>query len=363
MKVGTFKFFIGLLLLLSSLANAKTVRLITIGPGDAFWSAFGQTAIAIDNDVYGFGYFSFNHEIFTEFISNQMQYELGLSELNHELKLAQQQNRDFSVIELNLTFAEINQIETYLNWHIQPENQAYHYDYFLNNCSTKVRDILNDVWLGQLNGSSSNQSQYNYISQTFPAKHQGLMNLGLVIAYGWPAYEKRSVWELMAFPVYFETHLTKLLSDNVKSRTVYYEAKPTNALVSFFLTHWAFILYVICWLVLLTQSKLKRTATKLWFYWHALIGLVLLCFWFLTPHQVVSNNFNVLLFSPLGAFTFRWKYIGLLTATGYLLWFLIALYLDAWYLLPLLLPGLLAIQNLVQISRLEKPRLTFGGVG
>ena len=43
-------------------AEAKNIRLITIGPGDEFWSVFGHTAIAIDDDVYGFGYFSFADE-------------------------------------------------------------------------------------------------------------------------------------------------------------------------------------------------------------------------------------------------------------------------------------------------------------
>lgn len=363
LKATNLKLFIGLLLLLSSLVSAKTVRLITIGPGDAFWSAFGHTAIAIDNDVYGFGYFSFNEEIISEFINNQMNYELGLSELNHELWLAQQQNRDFSVAELELSAAEIIQIETYLKWHNLPENQAYRYDYFLNNCSTKIRDILDNVWQGQLLTSTSDMTQSNYIEQTFPAKHQGLMNFGLAIAYGWPAYESKSVWDLMAFPVYFESMLKDRLSNKIKSNNTLFEAELTATLMSLLLTHWAVVLYSLVWLVLLGLTGFKQKITKAWFVWHGIIGLLLLCLWLLTPHQVASNNFNVLLFSPLGLLVFKPRLMKSTLVVCYSLWFLLAMYLNAWYLMVMLLPGLVALKNLSLIIGTDKPRLTFGGVG
>ena len=123
-----------LFLLCCQTSSATSVRLITIGPGDAFWSAFGHTAIAIDDAVYGFGYFSFDDDLVSSFIRNQMEYDIGISDFNHEIYLAQQQNRDFSVIELNLSAADSKQLIDYLQWHILPENQSYSYDYFLNNC-------------------------------------------------------------------------------------------------------------------------------------------------------------------------------------------------------------------------------------
>jgi len=113
-----------------------------------------------------------------------MQYDLGVSDLQYEIRLAQQQNRDFSTIELNLTTAEIKQIADYLQWHMLPENQSYGYDYFLNNCSTKVRDILDSALnqrLGQYSQSMIEEKASNYIEQTFPAKNQGVMNFGLAL--------------------------------------------------------------------------------------------------------------------------------------------------------------------------------------
>ncbi len=325
--------------------SAASIKLITIGPGDAFWSAFGHTAIAIDDAVYGFGYFSFDDDIIGSFIGNRMQYDLGVSDFNYEIKLAQQQNRDFSTIQLSLTVDEVNQILEYLRWHMLPENQSYRYDYFLNNCSTKVRDLLNDVFHQNLKNKSSLQEgelKSSYIDQTFPAKHQGLMNFGLALGYGWPAYTARNSWELMAFPLYLENHLLHHLIDQSNSREMLIQAELGNPIQSFVLTHWFLILYVLLWLVFLLFKPTQRMASKLWFIWHGVIGVVLLSLWVLTPHSVANWNFNVLLMMPLGLLVIQFKRMMSVIVWCWFCWLILAMYLQAWYLTPLLIPALLA---------------------
>ncbi len=332
-----------LLLLAGQMCAAKTVRLITIGPGDAFWSAFGHTAIAIDEDVYGFGYFSFDLETVQSFVSNSMMYELGISEINHEAYLAQQQNREFSVIELHLSEEQIKALEDHLTWHALPANMTYPYDYFLNNCSTKIRDLLILAWPARFQQNSQNTTS-SYFTHTFPAKHQGLMNLGIALAYGWEAYVNRSQWELMAFPVYLEQHVMQVMSEQIGPRHVVYQAEPSDAIAYFFKTHWALLAYLMLWtLMLLPKSNLL--AAKSWFMWHGLVGVVLLAMWLLTPHEVVSWNANVLLFSPLGLLIVFSRHIKHFIYPGWVLWLLLSLYMNAWYLLPLLIPATLAMRN------------------
>ncbi len=351
-----------LLLFGSFVVNAKKVRLITIGPGHAFWSAFGHTAIAIENDVYGFGYFSFEDDVITEFISNRMQYELGVSDINRELFLAEQQNRDFSMVQLNLSSTQVKQVEDYLKWHNQPENQAYHYDYFLNNCSTKVRDILNNAWQDQLGAVSQIPANSSYFEQTFPAKQQGLMNFGLAIGYGWSAYQERSAWELMAFPVFFEQQLLNLMPEQIDSHELLFESTANGLFASFISTHWTVVSYVLLWSLMMLFPKVQMRATKFWFIWHGIIGLLLLGLWLLTPHQAMALNFNVLLFTPLGFLVNRGKLIKPMILCSYVLWFVLAWYLGAWYLMFLLFPAIMALSIVNKNSDLVKPRLSFAGV-
>lgn len=328
------------------------MKLISIGPGDAFWSAFGHSAIAVDDVVYGFGYFSFDEVNAASFLANQMDYDLGVSDFDYEIYLAQLQNRDFSVIELNLSASEIEQISGYLKWHSLPENQSYPYDYFLNNCSTKVRDVINTVWHQQLKQRAQSDSlkhqNNSYIGQTFPAKHQGLMNFGLVLGYGWPAYIQRNAWELMAFPVYFEQYLLQNFSQDLQPRQLLFEAQQTHPLESFVLTHWVLLSYLLLWCLFLIFKATQKLAAKAWFIWHGLLGLVMLWLWLMTPHIALDWNFNVLLMTPLGWLLLKYprlKVIGLVTL-GWLLWLLLAIYLQAWYLMPLLIPALMSLKIL-----------------
>ncbi len=321
------------------------MRLITIGPGDAFWSAFGHTAIAIDDEVYGFGYFSFDLDTIKSFVSNSMMYELGVSEINYEANLAEQQNRTFSFIDLELSEEQTNQLVEFLDWHYLPENQTYQYDYFLNNCSTKIRDLLILAWPNEFEQNSQQLTDSSYFKQTFPAKHQGLMNLGLAVGYGWGAYEQKKQWELMAFPVFLEQQVMAVAADHVGTRQVVYESKSSQTMVYFIKTHWALMAYVLFWSVVLLP-KSNQLATKSWFIWHGLIGLILMALWLLTPHAVADWNVNVLLFSPIGLLVLWSDKTRHLIYPGWVLWLILSTYLNAWYLFPMLLPAALAMRNL-----------------
>lgn len=343
------RFLVLVVLLHAQSISAATVRLITIGPGDAFWSAFGHTAIAIDNDVYAFGYFSFDEDTFSSFVSNNMFYDAGLSDLDQEIRWAQQQNRDFSSIELNLTAAETQQIADYLNWHLQPENQSYQYDYFLNNCSTKVRDTLNTVWNQTLQQQSEKVgeglAESTYFAQTFPAKHQGLMNFGLALGYGWSAYTTKNSWQLMALPVYFEQYMLTAFNQHSSDRVLIFKAESTPAISSFFQSHWFMLSYVLLWSGLLVFKRSQVFMAQVWYVWHGMIGSVLLALWLLTPHLAMDWNFNVLLLSPLGLLVVKYRFLLPVVAVGWAVWLLLAVYLGAWYLMPLLIPSVLAHQS------------------
>lgn len=330
-------------------ALAQQVRLITIGPGEEFWSVYGHTAIAIDEDVYGFGYFSFDLETVKAFVHNEMMYELGLSSMAHEDHLARRQNRDFSVIKLDLQPAQAAAIAQYLRWHYRPENQTYRYDYFLQNCATKIRDLLILAWPQTWEQGSQQVTESSYFDYTFPARHQGLMNFGLAVGYGPSAYVSRSDWELMAFPVHLEQHLLQLSLDQVGERQLWFEAQHEYDLAYYWRTHWALLLWWVIWTGLLWSPRWRWPA-KLWFGLHGLIGCVLLAGWWFTPHQVMAWNANILLFTPLGWFIAGRPRLRWLVTLGWLLWLLISVWLGAWYLMPLLLPAMLAWRNLTRTA-------------
>jgi len=330
---------------LSLSVKATTIRLITIGPGDEFWSAFGHTALAVDNKVYGFGYFSFEDEgLIHDFLSNQMMYDLGVSNLSDEFALAQWQNRTFIIQNPSFTEAQKDQIKAYLEWHYLPENKSYPYDYFLNNCSTKIRDLLDQVMQGELYQQFNTKSTDNYFTQTFPAKNQSLMNLGIVMVYGWHAYQTRTDWELMAFPAYLQKKMAESKLVNDLDTEVLFVSKSEPAWLQLIKTHVALILIFLFSVVLLTFRWSRKAMAHLNLWVNSTIGWILLLFWLLSAHEVVALNFNLLLFSPLAILMIWQQFLYKPLLLGYFLWLLIAAICGAWYLIPLFLINVICLR-------------------
>ncbi|MFC3193511.1 DUF4105 domain-containing protein [Marinicella sediminis] len=341
------------LLLAQSLASAKTVRLITIGPGDEFWSAFGHTALAIDQDVYGFGYFSFEQEgLIKAFIDNQMYYEIGLSDLNEEVQLAQWQNRSFWVQQLKLSDTQIQEIEEHLIWHILPENQSYHYDYFNNNCSTKIRDLLDQVWQGRLQRKFDQPTALNHYQLTVPANQQSWMNLGISLVYGWSAYQPRTAWELMAYPEYLYAAMETSMQQQIDHTQLVYQQQSITVWQMIWQTHGAILAILGFGLVLLAFGRTRRFMAWILVVSQSLIGVTLGAFWMIGGYEMASMNFNLLLFMPLAWLLIWWPVMKRILMFCYVLWSLIALYLGAWYLTPFLVLHVLA----VWVLRQPRPR-------
>lgn len=314
------------------------VRLITIGPGDAFWSAYGHTAIAIDDKVYGFGYFSFEDEgLVRSFIANQMYYDIGVSDFNQELELAEWQNRTFIVQKLNVSSAAKRQMADYLEWHNLPENQSYLYDYFVNNCATKIRDILDEAWQGSIKDKFNQLTDQSYFSQTFPAKKQAMMNFGIILGYGWSAYQQRTAWELMAFPVFLQSQMSLLPVDEISKAKIYYQSNEDNGLYSWLQTHWFLWVYVMVILLGLSCKLTRKLTSRYVFVSQFILGLVIAYFWFFSGHEITQWNFNILLFSPLVMLLVLTPKFKWLILAGYASWAVIALTLSAWYFMPVLL--------------------------
>ncbi len=136
------------------------VYLATMAPGELYFERFGHNAIVIHDSLapesqnavaYNFGYFDFNGKNFlSNFILGRMAY-LGVA-LNAEADLQNyiQNGRAVWLQELALNDAQKAKLIARLKVETTPPNDVYRYDYFRSNCSTKVRDALNDALDGAL---------------------------------------------------------------------------------------------------------------------------------------------------------------------------------------------------------------------
>jgi hypothetical protein len=138
-------------------AGAPTVALVTFGPGESYWERFGHNAIVVDETAsgkrtaYNYGVFDFQESHFLlNFVLGHMHYSLYAEPLNEDIETYVAEGRSVTVQLLNLTPAQAHQLSAFLAWNVQPQYAVYQYDYFLNNCSTKLRDALNAALGGEI---------------------------------------------------------------------------------------------------------------------------------------------------------------------------------------------------------------------
>lgn len=134
-----------------------SVSLITIGAGPLVYEMFGHNAIRIQDparglDVsYNWGMFDFNQEgFFWRFLLGDWQY--WMAGLSSEGMIAHYVATDRGVVEqaLDLTPDQRLMLLNMAGFNARPENAYYRYQYFLDNCSTRVRDLLDTIVAGSL---------------------------------------------------------------------------------------------------------------------------------------------------------------------------------------------------------------------
>jgi hypothetical protein len=134
-----------------------TVYLMTMGPGDLVYERFGHNAIWISDArrgteyAYNWGVFDFDQPNFLgRFVLGRMLYSMAPYDAFQTVEVYRQMDRSVWVQELNLTPAQRLALRDFLDWNALPENRDYRYDYFYDNCSTRVRDALDRVLGGEL---------------------------------------------------------------------------------------------------------------------------------------------------------------------------------------------------------------------
>ncbi|MCC6240020.1 MAG: DUF4105 domain-containing protein [Phycisphaerales bacterium] len=174
---------LGLILLLSSMALAGVdglngqsadqslrVYLMTIGPGGLAYERFGHNQIWVHDPqaktdiAYNYGVFDFEQEnFFWRFIQGRMLYQCQAIDAGLIERMYRQANPDLPadigadywlaagymadgrsvwVQELNLQPAHKRALADFLAWNAHSPNNEYRYDYYRDNCSTRVRDAL-----------------------------------------------------------------------------------------------------------------------------------------------------------------------------------------------------------------------------
>ncbi|HET6566239.1 MAG TPA: DUF4105 domain-containing protein, partial [Xanthomonadales bacterium] len=197
-------------LLDASLVEAQTgVWLVTYGPGELYWQRFGHNGIWIrDEDlgldhVFNFGFFDFEQEdFFLRFLQGRMLYFSAAQPAESEFAQYIDENRSIRLQKLALGEEQALLLADFLVREVQPQNRDYLYDYYLDNCSTRVRDALDLALDGRLQQHFTNLAAgQNFRSHTRRLTAGDFwLYLGLELGLGQPVDEPISRWDEFFIP-------------------------------------------------------------------------------------------------------------------------------------------------------------------
>jgi hypothetical protein len=292
--------------------------LVTFGPGQAYYERFGHNAIWLREPARGldhtfnFGYFDFEQEdFFLRFLRGKMLYFSIAQPANREFEMYRQQDRSIRLQKLDLTTTQYGQLRDYLLNEIEPENRNYHYDYYLNNCSTRIRDALDLALNGRLATVSVKQPAIlDFREQTRRlTQSEYWYYLGLEIGLALPVDLPVNRWEEMFIPMVVADEMASLSLANGKPAVnmdlqifTSSQKPPPDAPSGVWSRYLLFGLGLaaLLWLVARFLSAVwVNVFSNSWVLLLGSGGVILTFLWLATDHSVTSYNANLLLLNPL----------------------------------------------------------------
>ena len=289
------------------------ISLLTCTPGEELYSTFGHSAFRIVdsskafNDnwrdvVYNYGTFNFDDDgFYLKFVRGKLLYYVSPEYFPDFKDLYQSTNRGITEQVLNLTAAEEITVQQFLNNNLKEENRYYKYDFFFDNCTTRLRDILkkqHDSAFCKVAvmpvGSRFRQAIHQYLDKN----NKDWSKLGIDILLGKPC-DGVMTTEYMQF---LPDNLMKSLDSShtmVLSSQNLYPISNENNKGSFFTPFVVFSLLAI-FIVLIGYSKSKFAQAFLYgfdgllFFLTGLLGIILIFMWFGTDHSMTKDNFNLI---------------------------------------------------------------------
>lgn len=148
-------FLLSFLLALFSIAHAfelsdsARISLLTVAPGSELYSAFGHSGIRVIDYktnmdvVFNYGTFDFNQpNFYVNFVKGRLLYMINVETFNNFMSMYVYEERAVTEDVLNLTTVEKQHIFAFLYNNAKPENRDYHYEFFFDNCATRIRDVF-----------------------------------------------------------------------------------------------------------------------------------------------------------------------------------------------------------------------------
>ena len=298
------------------LSDSAKISVLTCAPGDALYSYFGHCAVRV-NDllqdidiVFNWGTFDFaTPNFYSKFVRGRLNYMLSVSNYTDFKTEYILEKRSIYEQDLVLSPAQEQVLFNNMLVNYQPENRFYLYDFFFDNCATRIRDIIDSSLVGGLTFYDSQYAEEVSFRQLLDPYigHDGWLDFGIDLALGLPSDKIAQPFDYMFLPDFLmEQLVTATLEDGTLAadvaRTLYeapersYDKKPWGPDTVF----WSLLTFIVL-ITLWEYWKQKRAhwIDTVIFTLFGLLGWFLVFLWIGTDHKVMEKNLDLLWAIPL----------------------------------------------------------------
>lgn len=315
------KYKLGFLLILLTfvgLSPAKAqfweVSLLTADPGMELYSSFGHSAIRMREIgpegrdlVFNFGTFDFDTpNFYGKFATGKLNYMLSVATYDRFIIEYDYYKRGLREQVLDLNQEQKDFLLQHLDAQYDPSRRFYKYDFFYNNCATKIRDAFDIaigdqlVWSDSIAEEKTFRSLIDEFVLPLPWADFGIdLALGAVIDR--PATEL----EKQFLPIYMEQAFANAtIVENGVSRPLvkqsrvlleYPKESAQQSLLNPTVVFWLLaVVFAVLTLYGFKKGKLMKGLDVAFFGVLGILGVVVTFLWFFTDHSATLWNWNIL---------------------------------------------------------------------
>jgi hypothetical protein len=334
---------------LSQTGSDTAVYLITCNPGTETYSIYGHSALRIVNEatrtdlVYNWGVFDFSTPNFAwKFAKGRLEYMLVVEPMNDFLQTYFYEERAVYSQRINLLPEETRTLMMLIDENLKPENVKYLYDFFYDDCSTRIRDLLEKSVGSKLlypPSESIDAPTFREMTGKYQAPYPWL-RFGIDFLMGSPGDKKTTFRDMMFLPL----DMQNCLSETVINRsgkmvpllqnpeTIMDYDIPANKSKRLLTPENVIALILIALLIVIPMVKRKSIINAIdivIFFIFSILAVLMIFFNFFTDHQQMKLNLNIILFNP---FIFICLFL-LISGKPVIRWFRIVFFISSFFLI------------------------------
>lgn len=314
----------------AQLSEESEISMVTILPGDPVYSMFGHSALRVRDPVheidrlYNYGTFDFSDPLFIpKFAYGHLRYFLSVVPYSAALRAYERQRRPVIEQKLNLTREQRSALFRFLRVNARPENRYYQYVFFFDNCSTRVRDALEQALGDAVRFADRPRPVRSFRHLLDPyAANLPLVDLSFDLALGTPADRVPTAREAHFLPEYlFGAFNQATIQKRDTTRSLVARTDTVQWIEGYSATPstfdwplaagWLFLVLTLGWTgwQATTGRQPGEYGDALLLLFVGLVGAGVCFLWFVATYEVTEHNWNL-----------AWAWPTHLVAAAVLLW-------------------------------------------